>query len=317
VEQGVGWFRRPHYFPSPKEDPISPVKDRALVLGGGGVAGIAWMTGLLTGLDDRGIDLRSAEMILGTSAGSTLGAQLGSLQPLGELFRKMTDPSAQTREISPSPRRLASFREAVSGFAAVPDRAERIRQIGKWALEVPPDAQAERRQIVAGRLPSHRWPEQDLRIVAVEAESGETTVFDRDSSADLVDAVAASCALPGIWPAVPIGGRHYIDGGVRSSENADLAAGYRRVLILSPMGLSLPRIAGNVLGEQIERLEQAGSKTLCIHPDSASRKAIGLNPLLPETRQPAAEAGREQGRAIGQEIAGFWGVLPSISKVVD
>jgi NTE family protein len=284
------------------------LKDRALVLGGGGVAGIAWMTGLLYGLGESGVDLRSADMTMGTSAGSTLGAQLGSGQALDEFFQRMVDPAKQTREISPDLRRLESFREAVLELGTIPDPAERIRKVGQWALQVPDSGEAERRAVVAGRLPSHRWPDSDLRIIAVDAESGETAIFDRQSSVELVDAVAASCAVPGIWPAVPIRGRRYIDGGVRSSENADLAHGYGLVVILSPMGMTNPRIGGSALLTQIATLEQAGSRILCVHPDARSRRAIGLNPLSPETRKPAAEAGREQGQGIAAEMRSFWSV---------
>jgi NTE family protein len=282
------------------------MKDRALVLGGGGVAGIAWMTGLLFGLSEKKVGLRDAERTIGTSAGATLAAQLGSKASLKELFQRMANPSDQTREMTPDPRLLESFQTARSKLAMVKDRTERIRQTGKWALETPTVAEAERRAVVAARLPSHAWPDTDLQIVAIDAESGETTIFDRNSRADLVDAVAASCAVPGIWPPMTIHGRRYMDGGVRSAENADLAKGCARVLILSPMGTTLPRIGGGGLNEQIEILQQAGSKTYLVSPDSKSRRAIGLNPLSPDTRRPAAQAGRKQGQHIAAEVAAFW-----------
>ena len=282
------------------------MKDRALVLGGGGVAGIAWMTGLLFGLSEQNADLRQADLTIGTSAGSTLGAQLGGTVSLQELFRRMVEPSAQGREITPEPRVLESFQKARATFSSITDCTERIRQIGKWALDTPTVSESERRKVVEERLPSRAWPDRDLAIVAIDAQSGEIQVFDRKSGVHLVDAVAASCALPGIWPPVTIRGRRYIDGGVRSAENADLATGYARVVILSPMGTTLPRIGGGGLSEQIEILEQAGSKTYLVTPDAKSRKAIGLNPLAPETRRPAANAGREQGRGTAANLADFW-----------
>jgi NTE family protein len=282
------------------------MKDRALVLGGGGVAGIAWMTGLLLGLDEQNVDLGAAELVIGTSAGSTLAAQLGSQVSLEELFQRMADPSTQTREMAPDPRLLESFQAARSAFAATADRAERTRQIGKWALETPTVAESERRAVVEARLPSHIWPDSGLLIVAVDALSGETAVFDRNSGVDLVSAVAASCAVPGIWPPVTIHGRRYMDGGVRSAENADLAKGYARVVILSPMGTTLPRIGGGGLNEEIEILHESGGKTCLVNPDRKSRRAIGLNPLSPATRRPAAEAGRKQGRQIAADLAAFW-----------
>jgi NTE family protein len=283
------------------------MKDRALVLGGGGVAGIAWMTGLLFGLSEQDVDLRTAELTIGTSAGATLAAQLGSRVLLKELFQRMVNTSDQTREMTPDPRLLESFRTARAGFATIRDCTERTRQLGKWALETPTVAESERRDVVAARLPSHVWPDHELLIVAIDVQSGETTVFHRKSQVDLVDAVAASCAVPGIWPPVTINRRRYMDGGVRSAENADLAEGYARVVILSPMGTTLPRIGGGGLNEQIETLQQAGGKTLLVNPDSKSRRAIGLNPLSPDTRRPAAEAGRKQGQHIAADLAAFWG----------
>ncbi|HEV2468963.1 MAG TPA: patatin-like phospholipase family protein [Candidatus Sulfotelmatobacter sp.] len=281
------------------------MKDRALVLGGGGVAGIAWMTGLLFGLSEQNLDLRQAEVTIGTSAGSTLGAQLGAAS-LQELFRRMVEPSAQGREIAPDPRVLESFQNARSSFSSIADRAERIRRIGKWALETPTVSESERHKVVEARLPVHTWPDHDLRIVAIDAEAGEIRVFDRNSGVNLIDAVAASCAVPGIWPPVTIHGRRYIDGGVRCAENADLAKGYARVVILSPMGTTLPRIGGLGLKEQVEVLQQEGGRTYLITPDAKSRRAIGPNPLSPETRRPAAKAGREQGQRIDADLAEFW-----------
>lgn len=282
------------------------MKDRALVLGGGGVAGIAWMTGLMLGLCEQGVKLRLADLVLGTSAGATLGAQLGSGLSLKELYRRMTDSSVRMREMTPGPRLLDSFREKRAALAATVDPKERILKLGKWALETEAVPEKERRSVVAERLPSHSWPHSELQIVVVDAESGDLTIFDRNSGVDLVDAVAASCAVPGIWPPVTIKGRRYIDGGVRSAENADLARGYERVVILSPMGTTLPRIGGGGLKEQIELLEQAGGKTYLVNPDAKSRRAIGLNPFSPETRGPAARAGRKQGQNIPSDIATFW-----------
>ena len=284
------------------------MKDRALVLGGGGVAGIAWMTGLMLGLCEQGVKLRLADLVLGTSAGATLGAQLGSRVSLQELYRRMTDSSGRTREMAPDLRLLNSFREKRMALAATVDPKERILKLGKWALEAETVPEAERRSVVAQRLPSHSWPDSELRIVVIDAESGALTIFDHSSGVDLVDAVAASCAVPGIWPPVTINGRRYIDGGVRSAENADLAKGYARIVILSPMGTTLPRIGGGSLKDQIESLEQAGAKTYLVNPDSKSRRAIGLNPFSPETRGPAAKAGRKQGQSIGKDIAAFWNV---------
>jgi len=282
------------------------MNDRALVLGGGGVAGIAWMTGLLFGLSENGVDLGDAELILGTSAGSAVAAQLGCPISLEELYRRQVDPALQTREITPDPGLLQQLLQAFPTIATPCDRAERTRKVGQWALRAPTVTEAERRSVIADRLPAHAWPDRLLRITAVDTETGETRIFDRLSGTGLVDAVAASCAVPGVWPPVTIDGRHYMDGGVRSSDNADLAQGYARIVILSPNGRRADEIVAFPLPEQIDTLENAGAQTYLVEPDDQSRIAIGINPLLPETRKPAAEAGRTQGQSIAKDLELFW-----------
>ena len=114
------------------------------------------------------------------------------------------------------------------------------RRMGAAALEADaaPDGSAQRRwrATVAARLPSPRWPQRPVLITAVDAHTGAPVVFDRHSGVGLVDAVAASTANGFGVPPYRIGGHRYIDGGYRRNENADLAAGYRRVLVLSPFG---------------------------------------------------------------------------------
>jgi NTE family protein len=282
------------------------MNNRALVLGGGGVAGIAWITGLLFGLSEEGVDLRNADLILGTSAGSAVAAQLDCSLSLEELYRRQVDPTLQTREISPDPRLLQQLLQAFPRNATSGDRAELTRKVGQWALQAPTVTEAERRTVVANRLPAHAWPDRLMRITAVDTETGQTTIFDRHSGTQLVDAVAASCAVPGVWPPVTIDSHRYMDGGVRSSDNADLAQGYARIVILSPNGLRADEVVAFPLQEQLDILKSAGAKTYLIEPDYQSRTAIGLNPLLPETRKPAAEAGRAQALTIAKELGHFW-----------
>lgn len=282
------------------------MNDRALVLGGGGVAGIAWITGLLFGLSEEGVALRNAELILGTSAGAAVAAQLGCPLSLEELYRRQVDPALQTREIAPDPRLLEQLLEAFPTVATPCDRAELIHKVGQWALRAPTVSEAERRSVIANRLPSHDWPDRLLHITAVDTETGETRIFDRHSGTYLVDAVAASCAVPGVWPPVTIDRRRYMDGGVRSSDNADMAQGYARIVIVSPNGLRADEIVAFPLQEQIDILENAGAQTYLIQPDQPSRTAIGLNPLLPATRKPSAEAGRKQAKSIANDMKRFW-----------
>ena len=269
---------------------------KALVLGGGGVAGIAWMTGLLTGLAEAGTDLTGADLIIGTSAGANVAAQVGSGLPLADLYARQADPERQSREIAVD----LDLERLGAEFVTVMGEAESAREIqrrmGAWALGADTVPEPARRAVIEGRLPSHEWPERAIRLVAVEASTGETAVFDRDSRVGLVDAVAASSAVPGVWPPVTIGARRYIDGGVRSADNADLAVGWSEIVILSPLGYDSP-LPLMPLREVVATLRDSGSAVTVLTPDAASAAAIGSNPLDPGTRTPAAEAGRAQGRA--------------------
>jgi NTE family protein len=164
-------------------------------------------------------------------------------------------------------------------------------------------SESERRAVIESRLPSHEWPARALRIVAVDAETGEPRVFDNDSGVRLVDAVTASCAVPGVWPPATVNGRRYVDGGVRSAENADYAAGATRVLVVVPLGEVDLFPTEKSLSQVVNELRAHGAEVAIIAPDEDSRVAIGANPLDPATRRPAAEAGRAQGRALKIEWA--------------
>jgi NTE family protein len=166
--------------------------------------------------------------------------------------------------------------------------------------------QAQWRATVAARLPGHRWPDRRVVITAVDAESGEPVEFDRDSGVDLVDAVAASCASGRPYR---IGERHYMDGGFRSNaDNADLAAGYARVLVLSPFGgRSLtPLEWGTHLATQVDELRERGSSVETIFPDSSADHLFGVNAMDPSLRPPAARAGYDQGTRLAGRLADFW-----------
>jgi NTE family protein len=271
---------------------------QALVLGGGGVAGIAWTTGLLAGLAGHGQDLTGADLIVGTSAGATVAAQVGSGVPLDELFARQADPARQTPEI-PVEIDMEKFVEDFgAAFADGGSPAEVRQRVGEFALAAETVSEADRRAVIAARLPSHDWPAQRIVLVAVDVGTGEPRLFDRASGVPLVDAVAASCAVPGIWPPTTIDGRRYIDGGVRSGENADYAAGATRVTVVAPLGVESPLPGEKALLTVLEDLRTAGAEIAVISPDEASVAAIGQNPLDPSTRTPAAEAGRAQGAAL-------------------
>jgi NTE family protein len=292
---------------------------RALVLGGGGGAGNAWLIGVIAGLFEAGLDVTEADLIIGTSAGSTAAAQITSATPT-ELFAHILGAASQPRTapvgsdgarvpIGPA----ADHMEKSSAvIAAAEDAADMRRRMGAAALETDAashsSVQTQWRDTVAARLPSQLWPQRRMLITALNARTGEPVVFDRHSGIDLVDAVAASCANGfGVHP-YSIGDNRYIDGGYRRNENADLAAGYARVLVLSPFaGRSRhPLEWGMHLATQIDELRARGSKVEKIFPDSNSHDAFGANMMDPSTRPPAARAGYDQGRALAEQLIEFW-----------
>lgn len=292
---------------------------RALVLAGAGAAGNAWELGLVAGLADGGVDVTRAEIVIGTSAGSTVAAQITSGTPLTELYTAAAadlPPShhAERRAGAPGPRRGA----AVSGpdylewsdaiIASASDPADLRRRLGAAALELAAAAgpsPSRWRDIVASRLPSHEWPSQDIRIVAVDARTGEPVVFDRHSGVELVDAVAASTSA---MTPYAIGQHRYLNGGYRRSENADLAMGFSRVLVLSPFsGRSrMPSGWGMDLATQVAELRAGGSVVETVFPDDRSGDVFGANALDPSTRPQAARGGHAQGLELAQRLADFW-----------
>ena len=184
------------------------------------------------------------------------------------------------------------------------------RRMGAAALDMDAASdgswQAQWRATVAARLPSQLWPQRMLLITAVDARTGEPVVFDRHSGVDLVDAVAASCAS---GFAYGIGDSRYIDGGYRTNaENADLAAGYARVLVLSPFGgrTLTPLDWGMHLATQVDELRARGSRVETIFPDSNSEHMFGADAMDPSLRPPAARAGYDQGRALAEQLTEFW-----------
>ena len=272
---------------------------RALVLGGGGLAGIAWHVGILAGLADRGLDVTDADFIVGTSAGSTVAAQVASGMPIDECFRRQVDPAFQNRELRPTLSVTDLWDTMLRLVEEVDDPAELRRRIGSVALAADTVAEPVRRAVVAGRLPSDDWPEQRMATVAIDALTGDRRVFERGSGAGLVDAVAASSAVPGIWPPVTIGDARYIDGGIYSSCNADLAVGYHRVLILAPL------VDAELPGERA--LIEATGTTFLVEPDADALAAFSSDPLDPAVRTPSALAGYAQGQAVAAAVAEFWG----------
>ncbi|VXC11943.1 Patatin [Arthrobacter sp. 9AX] len=294
--------------------PSTAASGRALVLGGGGSTGNAWLIGVLAGMSDAGLDVTGAELIIGTSAGSTAAAQIAAAAP-ADLLAAILDaapapqaPPAGSGGGPASVRPVTDHLERTGRIIAESqDAADMRRRMGAAALDLVSayDPSERWRATVAARFSGHDWPQHRLLITAVDAHTGEPAVFDSRSGVDLVDAVAASCAS---GFAYGIGYKRYIDGGYRRNENADLAAGYRRVLVLSPFGgrTRTPLDWGMQLATQVDELRAAGSHVETVFPDSGSEHMFGANAMDLSLRPPAARAGFNQGKALAGKLTGFW-----------
>jgi NTE family protein len=245
--------------------------------------------------------LRRADVVIGTSAGSAVAAQITSGALIDDLYSAQLSEHSRELEVELNLEELmARFVTAASGATGPEDMR---RRIGALALETPTVSESTRRVAIAARLPEDGWPDGALLLTAVDAETGQPAVFTKESGVDLVDAVAASCAVPGVWPPVTINGHRYIDGGVRSGTNADLAAGCDRVLVVTPSQAAAPQPWGN-LDDEIDQLSPADVQV--VYANDASVAAFGTNPLSPSTRGPAAREGREIGRAVADAVGSFW-----------
>ena len=277
---------------------------RGLVLGGGGITGIAWETGLLLGLRDAGADLTRADLVVGTSAGSAVGAQVTSELDLGELYDR------QQRAVStadpPAPRvgttLAVGFLRAM--LVARGDIEAFGRTLGAWSERRAAAGRtvdvAERYAAIRRRLPDLAWPPHGrLRITAVDVRTGRRRVFDGSTDVSLLDAVAASCAVPGVYPPITVDGSTYIDGGVHSTANADLARECGRVVVLAP----IPHGLGPM---RTPSAELEGVPSMVLAPDQAARKAIGRNVLDPSARAAAARAGRAQAASVAARVGDLW-----------
>jgi NTE family protein len=285
---------------------------RALVLAGGGIAGIAWETGVLRGIAEEWPAvarlLLDSDVLVGTSAGSAVAAQISSGSSLEELFDRQVAESSAEIDSGVNVDEIAAL--FLTALAEPYDKSldktrQQIQRIGAVALATETVAEPVRRQVIARRLPSHDWPDRVLRLTAIDTATGELVVFDRESGVELVDAVAASCAVPGAWPPVTIAGRRYMDGGIGSSVNLGVARDCDAAVVLLPAGVDAPSPFGDGPAAEIAAFP---GRTFPVFADDNSLAAFGPNLLDPRCRIASAVAGREQGRREAQAVARFLGV---------
>ncbi|GAB3872707.1 patatin-like phospholipase family protein [Kibdelosporangium lantanae] len=277
---------------------------RAVVLGAGGHTGFGWQWGVISGLWAAGIRLADADLVVGTSAGAMAAAHLTSGIPPEELWPEVSNPHEPYRDQMLLTQ--DAFVAELTRMIMAGRSAEQVRtEFGALAAERGGASEEVMRAVVERYVPTDKWPAQRLLIPAVDIGSGEFRVFDQDSGASVVDAVAASCAVPCVWEPVTVGDRRYMDAIVRSPVNADLAAGYERVVVLA----SIPEIRGvpgASLDEQLAPV-RAGGEVLVITPDKPSRDAIGRDQQDLSRRPAAAHAGRDQVAQLLDTVGEHWG----------
>jgi NTE family protein len=287
---------------------------RALVLGGGGPVGRAWEAGLATGLLRQGIDLGDADLIIGTSAGAIVGAEIAlglGLDALGPATDSPLGPAP-----SPiSPASMQAMMAATARAAASPQPELELQPVGQLALAAVTCSEEESlARITFAPISGRQWA-PNFWATSVNTRSGQFQVWTAASGVPLERAVAASSALPSVWPPITIGHDRYMDGGMRSVLNADLAAGYGRIVVVSCFALGEPGTANapgagpnRSLRGEIESLRAAGSAVEIVTPGAAFLALTGNgarmldNSLVPE----AYEVGKRQALDDGPRIRGAW-----------
>ncbi|MET8753963.1 patatin-like phospholipase family protein [Streptomyces sp. NPDC004667] len=275
--------------------------DTALVLGGGGAVGLAWTVGMLAGLAEAGLDLSGADVTIGTSAGSVIGARLASGVTAEAMYEENL-AGAPELDVTVTLGQTARFLWAALG-SRDPERS--VRRLGRAALAARTAPESAVHSAVATLLEGVReWPAHGLRLAAVDARSGALEFFDAASGVTLPEAVAASCAVPLVWPPVSVAGRRWMDGGSRSTANVQLARGHRRVVAIAP----IPKAVGPhpSATEQGAELAAGGASVAVLTPDRASRAAFGRNMLDQSRRAAAARAGHVQAASYVDTVRAVW-----------
>lgn len=280
--------------------PPAPAPRRALVLGSGGHTGIAWEVGLIAGLLEQGVDVRDADLLIGSSAGSVVATQIALGRDLDTALDQLTSPAVAATAARMGPRVIARY--VAAGLH--PGSPARSRAwLSRKAVSAARIDEAALVEAVGEGIGDAAWPERELMITAVRADTGEAVAFTRASGVPLVRAVAASCAVPLIYPPVTIHGHRYVDGGIRTVTNADMAVGADRVIVIAPLAFAFRKAQRP--RAQLVRLG-AHVRSTCVVPDKAALDAIGSNLLDPSRAPEARAAGVRQAALLADRLAEVW-----------
>jgi len=285
---------------------------RALVLGGGGPVGIGWESGLAVGFTGEGVHLAAADLIVGTSAGSVVGAQLALAMDLTETVAHLSAPLPVSAEGSGGMDALMEAMAAAATASATPEEARQA--LGRLALEattVSEDTFLASFELVKGQA----WPAA-YACTAVEVSTGEFQVWDASSGVDLQRAVASSCAVPGVFPPITIGSGRYMDGGMRTALNADVAAGHDVVVAVSCFALTLPEgLSDPAFDAMVAQVEaeldlvraRGGAVDLVVPgPEFLEISGWGLNLMDPSLVRAAYDAGVRQAAVEAERLRAVW-----------
>jgi NTE family protein len=284
---------------------------RALVLGGGGPVGIAWESGLLAGLAQEGVSLKT-DLVFGTSAGSFVGAAIASGQSAEALaqaqiaqgMREKSGEGAGAMVFDTCAIDILIPRLPAEGEPSVALLLE-FGALSKTGSVFPEPMYLQAIAAMGGPAIEGAWP-QTFACGGINADSAQFKAFSHEDRVSLLKAIGASCAVPGIFPAVSINDALWFDGGFRSPNNVDQALGHDRVIALSVMTQASGAFARNTFKREVEKLRSAGAQVEAIVPDAASLALFGPNLMNATNRAEIAKAGIAQGRALARDLGAWW-----------
>lgn len=306
--------------PIPYEPPQGAGKERGLVLGGGGAYLASWMVGYFTALKSKGVDVAQADIAVGTSAGSVVGAALmggrlwrlrSELDILGE-FPKLFALLIPT--MAPNPSQVRARHIANTASQASPDV---IQSIGRAAMAARnPAGPSDYFTTVRRLIGEEKWPSPKLHTTAIDCYTGQRVIVSQAANIPINEACAASSSLPGSMGPTWLKERLCMDGGIcQTSTHSDVVAGVKKALIVSltdgssdavKIGLRTSGLP-NTLQDEVKALQTGGSKVML--------KVVGLLPGIthvdslmdPKWIEPCLKNGHERGLADAGDMAAFWG----------
>ncbi|SIS04616.1 patatin-like phospholipase family protein [Williamsia sterculiae] len=266
----------------------------ALVLGGGGVGGTAWLLGLASGLTSHGVGLLDADVIIGTSAGALAAVILaGGARDIDALGDDPRTPG--TADAPPPDPGMQRETIRILGTPSM-DGHEHVRRIAQLVADVASatDRQLDRIEALIG---VSRWPDADLRIVSTDLTTTDRRVWTRADDIPVASVVAASHAFPGAFPPVALCRHRHVDGGLFSDINADVALNTDRVLVLRPLAGVVPDIRTHA-----ESAVMTAGATLVIGPGPEGREFLDATVPPSTAWRTAFQRGSGQARDVAMRI---------------